>query len=251
MKEVKMHKAKAESAKRSCAFGRKALSVALSAILLGFGWPMVNPSVCFAADEDAQNQGAEIVSESALDQGSNEQGSAASDSPVAGEDVYDQGEQGVSLASDGASTRKATSVSVGIGALLTIEGTTIGSNHSWVSSDEGVATIAGSNGGTTASVEGKKAGVAKITHTYYTSKHVSWTQEFEVTVEEFKVTGADSVKQFESTKFSVNASSVAWSSSDEEIATVDSEGNVKGIAKGAVTITAAVSNGDKKLTASK
>lgn len=32
-----MHKAKAESAKRSCAFGRKALSVALSAILLGFG----------------------------------------------------------------------------------------------------------------------------------------------------------------------------------------------------------------------
>ena len=246
-----MHKAKAESAKRSCAFGRKALSVALSAILLGFGWPMVNPSVCFAADEDAQNQGAEIVSESALDQGSNEQGSAASDSSVAGEDVYDQGEQGVSLASDGASTRKATSVSVGIGALLTIEGTTIGSNHSWVSSDEGVATIAGSNGGTTASVEGKKAGVAKITHTYYTSKHVSWTQEFEVTVEEFKVTGADSVKQFESTKFSVNASSVAWSSSDEEIATVDSEGNVKGIAKGAVTITAAVSNGDKKLTASK
>ena len=225
--------------------------MALSAILLGFGWPMVNPSVCFAADEDAQNQGAEIVSESALDQGSNEQGSAASDSSVAGEDVYDQGEQGVSLASDGASTRKATSVSVGIGALLTIEGTTIGSNHSWVSSDEGVATIAGSNGGTTASVEGKKAGVAKITHTYYTSKHVSWTQEFEVTVEEFKVTGADSVKQFESTKFSVNASSVAWSSSDEEIATVDSEGNVKGIAKGAVTITAAVSNGDKKLTASK
>ena len=246
-----MHKAKAESAKRSCAFGRKALSVALSASLLGFGRPRVNPSVCFAADEDAQNQGAEIVSESALDQGSNEQGSAASDSSVAGEDVYDQGEQGVSLASDGASTRKATSVSVGIGALLTIEGTTIGSNHSWVSSDEGVATIAGSNGGTTASVEGKKAGVAKITHTYYTSKHVSWTQEFEVTVEEFKVTGADSVKQFESTKFSVNASSVAWSSSDEEIATVDSEGNVKGIAKGAVTITAAVSNGDKKLTASK
>lgn len=160
-----MHKAKAESAKRSCAFGRKALSVALSAILLGFGWPMVNPSVCFAADEDAQNQGAEIVSESASDQGSNEQGSAASDSSVAGEDVYDQGEQGVSLASDGASTRKATSVSVGIGALLTIEGTTIGSNHSWVSSDEGVATIAGSNGGTTASVEGKKAGVAK-NHAY-------------------------------------------------------------------------------------
>ena len=35
-------------------FGRKALSVVLSVVLLGFGWPAVNPSETFASDEPAQ-----------------------------------------------------------------------------------------------------------------------------------------------------------------------------------------------------
>ena len=35
-------------------FGRKALSVVLSVVLLGFGWPAVNPSETFASDESAQ-----------------------------------------------------------------------------------------------------------------------------------------------------------------------------------------------------
>lgn len=35
-------------------FGHKALSVVLSVVLLGFGWPAVNPSETFASDESAQ-----------------------------------------------------------------------------------------------------------------------------------------------------------------------------------------------------
>ena len=36
-------------------FGHKALSVVLSVVLLGFGWPAVNPSETFASDESAQD----------------------------------------------------------------------------------------------------------------------------------------------------------------------------------------------------
>ena len=35
-------------------FGHKALSVVLSVVLLGFGWPAVNPSETFASDESVQ-----------------------------------------------------------------------------------------------------------------------------------------------------------------------------------------------------
>ena len=35
-------------------FGHKVLSVVLSVVLLGFGWPAVNPSETFASDESAQ-----------------------------------------------------------------------------------------------------------------------------------------------------------------------------------------------------
>ena len=35
-------------------FGHKALSIVLSVVLLGFGWPAVNPSETFASDESAQ-----------------------------------------------------------------------------------------------------------------------------------------------------------------------------------------------------
>lgn len=47
-------KTRRESVADCYSFGHKALSVVLSVVLLGFGWPAVNPSETFASDESAQ-----------------------------------------------------------------------------------------------------------------------------------------------------------------------------------------------------
>lgn len=54
MTERMREKTRRESVADRYSFGRKALSVVLSVVLLGFGWPAVNPSETFASDESAQ-----------------------------------------------------------------------------------------------------------------------------------------------------------------------------------------------------
>lgn len=54
MTERMREKTRRESVTDRYSFGRKALSVVLSVVLLGFGWPAVNPSETFASDESAQ-----------------------------------------------------------------------------------------------------------------------------------------------------------------------------------------------------
>lgn len=54
MTERMRKKTRRESVADRYSFGRKALSVVLSVVLLGFGWPAVNPSETFASDESAQ-----------------------------------------------------------------------------------------------------------------------------------------------------------------------------------------------------
>ena len=54
MTERMRKKARRESVADRYSFGHKALSVVLSVVLLGFGWPAVNPSETFASDESAQ-----------------------------------------------------------------------------------------------------------------------------------------------------------------------------------------------------
>lgn len=54
MTERMRGKTRRESVADRYSFGHKALSVVLSVVLLGFGWPAVNPSETFASDESAQ-----------------------------------------------------------------------------------------------------------------------------------------------------------------------------------------------------
>ncbi len=54
MTERMREKTRRESVAHRYSFGHKALSVVLSVVLLGFGWPAVNPSETFASDESAQ-----------------------------------------------------------------------------------------------------------------------------------------------------------------------------------------------------
>ena len=54
MTERMREKTRRESVADRYSFGHKALSVVLSVVLLGFGWPAVNPSETFASDESAQ-----------------------------------------------------------------------------------------------------------------------------------------------------------------------------------------------------
>lgn len=54
MTERMRKKTRRESVADRYSFGHKALSVVLSVVLLGFGWPAVNPSETFASDESAQ-----------------------------------------------------------------------------------------------------------------------------------------------------------------------------------------------------
>lgn len=54
MTERMRKKTRRESVADRYSFGHKTLSVVLSVVLLGFGWPAVNPSETFASDESAQ-----------------------------------------------------------------------------------------------------------------------------------------------------------------------------------------------------
>ncbi|MFY0627068.1 MAG: Ig-like domain-containing protein [Reichenbachiella sp.] len=119
----------------------------------------------------------------------------------------------------------------------------------WSSGDEAVATVLDGV------VTGVSVGSTTIT---VTTDDGGFTADFVITVDPVPVTGVSitpstaSIKatltvQLVTTVLPENATdkSVTWSSSDEGIATVDSEGLVTGVAEGQVTITAtSVSQGD-------
>ena len=120
--------------------------------------------------------------------------------------------------------------------------------HNWKVTSDNKNDVKMSGGGQSVSASFAKAGTYTIEHKYCKKEHSSGNhntdkETFTVIVSDNSVTsltisGASSVNQFETTQLTTNASDVTWTSSNENVATVDQSGNVKGIAQGTVTITA-------------
>lgn len=137
---------------------------------------------------------------------------------------------------------------IAIGETKTIKGTS-GISNSWSSSDTTKATV--SSKGSSADVTGKSAGNVTITHKYYSSL-IDWNQKTETfTVEVQPVTpaqaisisGSDTVTQFSNIQLTATVDpaeatgTYEWSSSNEDILTVDNSGNVTGVRQGTATVT--------------
>ena len=137
---------------------------------------------------------------------------------------------------------------IAIGETKTIKGTS-GISDSWSSSDMTKATV--SSKGSSADVTGKSAGNVTITHKYYSSL-IDWNQKTETfTVEVQPVTpaqaisisGSDTVTQFSDIQLTATVvpaeatGTYEWSSSNEDILTVDNSGNVTGVRQGTATVT--------------
>ena len=148
---------------------------------------------------------------------------------------------------------------VSVGQSITLTGTSNKSyscyySQTWKSYDEEVATVSGT--GNTATVTGIKAGSVTIKHTYcdkskqHSSKHEKESEEFTIKVvdpvviatrlelpEKLSVDRGQR-KTITPTAVEPENAVITWRSSDETIATVDSQGKVKGIKPGTVTISA-------------
>ena len=141
-----------------------------------------------------------------------------------------------------------TDYTIAIGETKTIKGTS-GISDSWSSSDTTKATV--SSKGSSADVTGKSAGNVTITHKYYSSL-IDWNQKTETfTVEvqpatparAISISGSDTVTQFSDIQLAATvvpaeaAGTYEWSSSNEDILTVDNSGNVTGVRQGTATVT--------------
>lgn len=152
---------------------------------------------------------------------------------------------GAAAASD---VRGSADYTIAIGETKTIKGTS-GISDSWSSSDATKATV--SSKGSSADVTGKSAGNVTITHKYYSSL-IDWNQKTETfTVEvqpatpaqAISISGSDTVTQFSGIQLTATVvpaeatGTYEWSSSNEDILTVDNSGNVTGVRQGTATVT--------------
>ena len=136
-------------------------------------------------------------------------------------------------------------------------------NHSWkIKEGNDVVSINASNSNSI-SVQGEKAGEATITDTIKWYSHWNGQQEKTITytihVSEavaptaITITGANEVTQFKNINLTYTLTpagaegTVQWSSSNEDILTVDSSGKVTGLRRGQATVTANVYSGQSLL----
>lgn len=134
---------------------------------------------------------------------------------------------------------------ISIGKTVTINGSGYGFGDSWESNEESVATVSGR--GSSATVTGKGAGTAVITHTYgtFASKEETFTVVVQpaTPAQAISISGSDTVTQFSSIQLTATVDpaeatgTYAWSSSNEDILTVDNSGNVTGVRQGTATVT--------------
>lgn len=134
---------------------------------------------------------------------------------------------------------------ISVGKTVTINGSGYGLGDSWKSDKESVATVSGR--GSSATVTGKGVGTAVITHTYGTlaSKKETFTVVVQpaTPAQAISIFGSDTVTQFSSIQLTATVvpaeatGAYVWSSSNEDILTVDNSGNVTGVRQGTATVT--------------
>ena len=157
----------------------------------------------------------------------------------------------------------ASDYTVNVGETLTLNGTSgYYDNYysSWSSSDTSIATVSSAKSSKT-TVTGVKAGEVTITHRYYSNNYSWLTETFTVQVmtgvapTAIAITGADKVTQFKTTQLTASftpadaSGNVTWTSSNEQILSVNDNGLVTAKRQGSATVTASV-QGTAKATLS-
>ena len=131
-----------------------------------------------------------------------------------------------------------------------------GYTHKWTVNKKNIVTL-NSKSGSSITVTGEGVGTATVTDTYSYNRYWSDTKTYTITVNaavtptDISISGADTVKQFQTTQLTANFTpadangKVTWTSSNEQILSVDENGEVTGKRQGLATITASVQGADK------
>ena len=135
--------------------------------------------------------------------------------------------------------------------------------HNWTVADKNKVRLE-ANSGVSIEVTGLQEGTTTVTDTYSWGNRQQYTKKYTITVRSavlptaIAITGADKVTQFKTINLGYtltpsNASGkVQWSSSNEQILTVDSNGTVSGLRQGTANVTASVQgSNDTAITATK
>ena len=132
--------------------------------------------------------------------------------------------------------------------------------HKWTVNKKNIVNLS-SKSGSSITVTGEGVGTATVTDTYTYSSFMGGSKRGTktytinvtavVTPTGISISGADTVKQFQTTQLTANLTpegangKVTWTSSNEQILSVDENGLVTGNRQGSATITASVQGADK------
>ncbi len=132
--------------------------------------------------------------------------------------------------------------------------------HKWTVNKKNIVNLS-SKSGSSITVTGEGVGTATVTDTYTYSSFMGGSKRgtktytinvtAAVTPTGISISGADTVKQFQTTQLTANLTpegangKVTWTSSNEQILSVDENGLVTGNRQGLATITASVQGADK------
>lgn len=132
--------------------------------------------------------------------------------------------------------------------------------HKWTVNKKNIVNLS-SKSGSSIRVTGNDVGTAIVTDNYtyttYRGSNKKGTKTYTINVTaavtptDISISGADTVKQFQTTQLTANFTpadangKVTWTSSNEQILSVDENGEVTGKRQGLATITASVQGADK------
>ena len=173
----------------------------------------------------------------------------------------DSEEKNISVASDADTTRN-----IKVGEKITLDSNDVeygyyyNYSHNWTV-DKGNVVKLNSKSGSSIRVTGNDVGTAIVTDNYtyttYRGSNKKGTKTYTINVTaavtptDISISGADTVKQFQTTQLTANFTpadangKVTWTSSNEQILSVDENGEVTGKRQGLATITASVQGADK------